>query len=569
MKALILCGGFGTRLKEVIHDRPKVMAPVGRRPFLAYVVENLRKNGVSELVISIGYLGDYIRDYFKNGEEFGLKINYSEERRPLGTGGAVKMSEKFFEEPFVVVNGDTYLDTNLQQIYDFHLKNKAKITIAVVRKKIKEETDQILIGKEGRVKGFAKEVSRERTGYVNAGVYVFSPGATNIIKNKTRFSLEKDLFPKMVLSGNLRVFAIKDDFIDVGTRESYQESQRTLADLGQQTIEVRVPVRVSFAGGGTDLPEYFLKHSGGVVGTAINKYAHVRIKTADSGMITVKLLDFGKEESYILGKNLPYDNSIFDLYKGVINKLHFSQACEIVVWGDFPAGSGLGSSSAIAAAVIYAILALTSKNILKERLSRETIELERAELNIPGGWQDQYLCVLGGINQIEFTKKGKVLVRPLKLSVKTLKKLEENLILFYLGGKRREKVQQSELRSKIESSKETLAAFEQLKKIAIEVSNKLEAGELDNFGKLLNEAWELKRQSSGKISNDFIDKVYQFARKNGAQGGKLLGAGGGGYLLMYCPNKSRSGLIKSMKKFRLIPEPFKFDMEGAQIVHAD
>lgn len=569
MKALILCGGFGTRLKEVIHDRPKVMAPVGRRPFLAYVVENLRKNGIKELVISIGYLGDYIRDYFKNGEEFGLKINYSEERRPLGTGGAVKMSEKFFEEPFVVVNGDTYLDTNFQQIYDFHLKNKAKATIAVVRKKTEDETGQVVLGRESRVKDFAEGVSRGRTGYVNAGVYVFSPRATNIIKNKTRFSLEKDLFPRMVLSGDLRAFAIKDDFIDVGTRESYQEAQKKLADRVQRTIEVRVPVRVSFAGGGTDLPEYFLKHGGVVVGTAINKYAHVRLKTADSGKITIKLLDFGKKESYILGKNLPYDNSIFDLYKGVINKLHFDQACEIVVWGDFPAGSGLGSSSAIAAAVIYAILALTSKKLSKEHLSRETIELERVELNIPGGWQDQYLCVLGGINQIEFTKKGKVQVRPLKLPVKTLKKLEGNLILFYLGGKRREKVQQSELRSKIETSKVTLAAFEQLKNIAIQVRRKLEAGELDSFGKLLNEAWEQKRRSSGKISNVFIDKIYELARRNGALGGKLLGAGGGGYLLFYCSNKSRPGLIESMKKFKLIPEPFKFDMEGVQIVHED
>ena len=559
MKALVLTGGFGIKLKEVIADRPKVMAPIGGRPFLEFVIENLRRNGIDQIVISLGYLGDFIRDYFGNGENFGIKIEYSQEARPLGTGGAVKLAAGFFSEPFIVVNGDTYFGGNLELLWNFHIKNRARATIVLSRRK---EGGEILLGRANKIKDFSQEAAG---GFVNCGVYILNPGAVNVVKNKTRFSLEKDVFPKLAKQGSLYGFCTKESFIDIGTSQSYQEAQKKLSNKRQKTIEAVVPTRISFAGGGTDLPEYFAKYGGAVMGSAIGKYAHVRLKTADFGKISVKLLDFGKEESYSLGKYLPYDNSIFDLYRAIINKLKLDIACEISVWGDFPAGSGLGSSSAICEAVILAIHTLKGEKVSAESLARESIDLERSELNIPGGWQDQYLCSLGGFCAIEFKKSGKVVVSSVKLTSKILRKLEENLLMFHLGGKRREKIQQKSLLEKIAYEPETTGALASLGEIAREMRRKLEAGDVDTFGKMLDDAWELKKRSSGKISNDYINRIYDSAKRKGAYGGKLLGAGGGGYLLLYCPRGRKNQIIGFMKKYKLRPESVSFDMEGARV----
>jgi len=567
MKALILAAGFGTRLKEVIHDRPKVMAPINGKPFLEFVLENLRKNGIDEAVIAIGYLGDFIRDYFGNGEAFGLKISYSYQKRPIGTGGAVKLaeSEKFFDEPFFVVNGDTYLDTDYQKILQFHHRKKASATIAIVKRKSVGQSGLVIQNRRGQIVSFTEKPQEKRSGFVNCGVYVFNPGITRFIKKK-RFSLEKDLFPKLAKKGSLYGFKINENFIDIGIPENYYEARRVLSKKKQRIIEVTVPARISFAGGGTDLPEYFTKRGGCVIGAAINKYAHLKLKTWELPQIRVKLLDFAKEEIYPLGKILPYDGSIFDLYKAAINKFKPSGGCEITVWGDFPAGSGLGSSSAIAATLICGISALNGKKLGNNKLARLAIELEREELNISGGWQDQYLCSFGGLNYIEFGKNGKVKVLTLNLPKNRLKEFEENLLLFYLGGKRSERAQQAFLSKQIQEKDETIKAFDELKDITQKMRFALKQKDLEEFGKLLHQSWLKKRESSKIVTTTLADRIYKIARNEGAQGGKLLGAGGGGCLLIYAPPKARQKLIPSIQKYGLKLLPFAFDLKGPQLV---
>ena len=234
MKALILTGGFGTRLKEVIHDRPKVMAGIANKPFLEFVLENLAKNRIGDVVVSIGYLGSYIKNYFEDGAKFGIKISYSEESRPLGTGGAVKLAEKFFAGPFLVINGDTLVKTNFLKLLDFHLKKKAVVTIGLVKKKLVSELGVVKLNSSGKITVFLEKPKNGENGLVNCGVYVFNPGVTRIVKNKKRFSLEKDLFPKLAAKGRLYGYRVDQDFIDIGTPAGYYKALKMLAERNRK-----------------------------------------------------------------------------------------------------------------------------------------------------------------------------------------------------------------------------------------------------------------------------------------------------------------------------------------------
>lgn len=565
MKALILAGGFGVRLKEVIHDRPKVMALINGRPFLEYVLEVLRKDGIKEVVISVGYLGDFIKNHFGDGKKFGVKIDYSEEKYPLGTAGAVRKAQRFFKETFLVINGDTYLDTDLAQVLSFHESKKTGATIVLAKRKSTLESGLVLKGRSGKIACFLEKPKKDREGLVNSGYYVFEPNVLKFIRKGKRSSLEKEIFPFLAKKGKLYGIDVEEDFIDVGTPETYQEAQKVLSKKKRKIVKARAPVRISFAGGGTDLPSYFLKESGCVISGTIDKYAHVTIKTIEAPLIKGILRDYQREESYPLGKSLPYDGGVFDLYKAIINRIGLNLGVEIEVEGDFPAGSGLGSSSSIAIALIGALLKLKGQKVTKKKVARLAIEVEREILKIPGGWQDQYASSFGGINFIEFLPKGKVKITSLTLSEKKLRKLEDNLMLFYLGGKRSERFQQEYLTKQIKKEKKTKEAMGSLKELAKKAYRLLEKGEIAKFGALLHRAWLAKKKSSKRISTGFVDKIYDKAIKMGGRGGKLLGAGGGGCLLVNASPRKKEKIIKSLEKDGARLLPFKFDFEGLKV----
>ena len=565
MKALVLAGGFGTRLKEVIHDRPKVMAEINGRPFLEYILEVLRKNGLNEIVISIGFLGDFVRNHFGDGKEFGLKIHYCEEKYPLGTGGAVKEAERFFKETFLVLNGDTYLDTDLSKVISFHRQKRAESTIVLTRRRSVKETGLVLQGKVGEITSFLEKPSKDKEGLINCGYYILEPEVLKGIKKGKRISLEKEVFPSLVKRGVLYGIEVKENFIDIGTPKSYQKAREVLSKKKRRQVLAQAPVRISFSGGGTDLPIYFLKNGGCVISGTINKYAHVLIKTTQTSLIRVRLSDYQKEETYTLGKPLPYDGGVFDLYKAVINRLRINSGLEIEVWGDFPLGSGLGTSSAVAVAVVGAILKLNGQRVDEEKAAKLTIEIEREILKIPGGWQDQYASSFGGLNFLEFLPGGKVKIAPLNLDKKILGELEESLLLFSLATKRSEKPQQEYLTTQVEEEKKTKEALNDLKILARQMRDVLKAGKIANFGALLHKAWIAKRKSSPKITTGLTNKMYETAVKAGAWGGKLLGAGGGGCLLFCAPTEKKEKISKALEKKggRLLP--FKFEFEGLRI----
>ena len=255
MKALILAGGFGTRLKEVINDRPKVMAPIGGKPFLEYVIQLLRRNGFKEIVISLGYLGDYIKAYFGDGTSFGVKIEYAVEDFPLGTAGALKNAGAYFKEPFLVVNGDTYLEADLNRLISFHNEKKCLATVALAVINNVGESSLVSLQKSGKIQSFQEKTKSGKGGLVNAGYYFFSPKIFRHIPIGKRLSLEKIIFPKLVSSGLIYGFPMDASFLDIGRPETYEKVKIYFQKRKTVVVETKVPVRVSFAGGGTDLPE--------------------------------------------------------------------------------------------------------------------------------------------------------------------------------------------------------------------------------------------------------------------------------------------------------------------------
>jgi NDP-sugar pyrophosphorylase family protein len=236
MKAFILAGGFGSRLREVVHGRPKVLATVAGRPFLEHVLRYLKGQGVEDIVLGVGYLAHFVESAFGNGRELGLNIEYSHEERPLGTAGAIKKAAKLLSQDFFVLNGDTYLDLDLNKLREFHLEHEADVTITMTK------TDY---GRGGLVKATrAKEVikfegtpeRRPRGWYNNAGVYIFNRKILRLLRPHEKCSLERHLFP-MLLEQDFRVFgyATSGDYLDIGSTEHYNRAKKIFQALHEDS----------------------------------------------------------------------------------------------------------------------------------------------------------------------------------------------------------------------------------------------------------------------------------------------------------------------------------------------
>lgn len=229
MKALILAAGFGVRLREMIHGRPKPMAPINGKPFLEYLLLNLKKKRIKDIVIAVGYLSDYIVDYFGNGEKWGIKISYSIDSRPLGTAGTIKYAQKHFSSDFLVLNGDTYIDIDLDEFINFHKKNKADVTIAVT-KSFHGRGGLIVVDKNQKISKFKEIVGREEgKGFNNAGLYIFNPKVLDLLKKGKRASLEKDLLP-LLIKKKYKLFAYPiSKYLDIGSPDNYQKATKILS----------------------------------------------------------------------------------------------------------------------------------------------------------------------------------------------------------------------------------------------------------------------------------------------------------------------------------------------------
>ncbi|PIS09394.1 hypothetical protein COT75_01810 [Candidatus Beckwithbacteria bacterium CG10_big_fil_rev_8_21_14_0_10_34_10] len=228
MKALILAAGFGVRLREMIHGRPKPMAPIAGKPFLEHLINNLKKKGVKDIVLAVGYLSDYIVDYFGDGKNLRVNIAYSIDNRPLGTAGTIKYAQSFFNEDFLVLNGDTFIDLDFFDFLKYHQEKKADVTIAVA-KKFQGRGGLIVLNKDKTVKEFKEIIGHQKgKGYNNAGAYIFKPSVLKFLKKGERASLEKDLFPLLIEKKYKLVGYPIKDYLDIGSPESYKKAIQVL-----------------------------------------------------------------------------------------------------------------------------------------------------------------------------------------------------------------------------------------------------------------------------------------------------------------------------------------------------
>lgn len=322
----------------------------------------------------------------------------------------------------------------------------------------------------------------------------------------------------------------------------------------------RTPFRISFFGGGTDYPAWYRKNGGTVLATTINKYCYISVRFLPPFFGYKYRIAWSKIENCT-----SIDRIIHPAVRETIRFMKIPQGLEIHHDGDLPARGGLGSSSAFTVGLIHALYALKGKMINKKQLAKESIYLEQNVLKETVGSQDQVLASFGGFNLITFHKDGQISLKPMTISQKRIAELENHLMLFYTGIVRTASDIAKSYVSSIKNHQNQLDRVQEMVKEATGLLNSRK--DIKDFGKLLNEYWQIKRTLSSSVSNPKIDKLYQRALLSGALGGKLLGAGGGGFLLLFVPPSRRARVRKEFN--RLIHVPFKFEREGSQIIFYD
>jgi D-glycero-alpha-D-manno-heptose-7-phosphate kinase len=319
------------------------------------------------------------------------------------------------------------------------------------------------------------------------------------------------------------------------------------------------PFRVSFAGGGSDIATFYRNSRGAVLSCAIAKYSFIVIHPF-----------FNANKYHLKYTRTELVDRLDDIRHPILREALRMQAIdpgvEIVSVADIPGGTGLGSSSSFTVALINALYAHRGIFAPKETLASEASMLEIERLGEPIGKQDQYAAAFGGVNLIEFERHGGVSVQPLLLPLKTLSDLESNLMLFYTGSQRDARDLLSHQVKALESDDLVVARTQKMVDLAYEMRDLLLAGDLDAFGRALHRGWELKRGMSSQISTATIDDLYARALNAGALGGKLAGAGGGGFLLLYCPQAAQARVRQVLSALQSLD--FRFDWTGARIAFA-
>lgn len=670
MKAVILAGGLGTRLRSVVYDRPKAMALIAGMPFLEHLIRLLTDQGVTEIIICISHMANQIKSYFGNGSRWGIDITYSEEDIPLGTAGAIKKAEKYIGDTFIVLNGDSYSNLNLQEFLNFHKSKKSNFTLALTKTSEANHYGNVSL-KESKISDFS-EKTESNQGVISSGFYIFEPKIFDYIESNKNISLEKDIFPILAKEESLWGYVYDGYFIDIGRPETYTKfkddvlntlllsenhrvrdamnkitksginlvlitdndkklqgvitdrilkrfmlkggnldeplnramikdpivakieddrnkitellmsgiNQLPIVDEKGRIVDVefrkeiiksenypiikgKAPFRISFAGGGTDLPYFFEKYGGAVINATINKYSYGTIvKRADKKILINS--DVEQEVMFNSIIDLNYDGKL-DLVKAVIKLMQPDFGFELYLHNDLPPRRGLGSSASLAVLICSLFNQLMETKYNDYMIAELAFRAEREELRIKGGWQDQYATVIGGFNLMEFNKE-RSLVFPIRLKKEIIAELENHMLLCYVGKSRESgEVHKNQEQSFHQDEKEKIAKLMKLKDLTYNIQESLLANHLETLGRFLNETWLIKRSLDLRISNKTVDDLYETGLKNGAYGGRLLGAGDGGYILFFFSPKRRNDLKRALEAAGGDVMNFNFDLEGVQV----
>ncbi len=322
-------------------------------------------------------------------------------------------------------------------------------------------------------------------------------------------------------------------------------------------IITRTPFRVSFIGGGSDMPDFYSRHPGAVLSTTINQYMYISShRYFEPDKIRVK---------YSRTETVDHVNELqHPILREVFKQFGISGGLEVSSIADVPSGTGLGSSSSFTVGLIHNLNRVRNKMVTKASLAQEACRVEIDLLKEPIGKQDQYAAAFGGINIFQFMPDGEVMVEPLHQQKEVMAQLENNLLMFYIGNQRSASDILAEQKKNIREE-EKFNTLINMVALVSDAKQVLATGQLDAFGKILHENWLLKKSLASGISNNTINQAYDAALNAGALGGKLLGAGGGGFLLFYCPQPAQGKVVEALKALRKFD--FKFEHEGSKLIH--
>ena len=330
----------------------------------------------------------------------------------------------------------------------------------------------------------------------------------------------------------------------------------------------RAPLRLGLAGGGTDVSPFSEMFGGAILNATINFYAYASITPRDDGRIVFHAMDKNQRLEYGSSAHIDTSSGELLIQKGVYNRIikeFVSEplAFELITSIDAPAGSGLGSSSTLVVAILGAFAEWLSLPLGDYDIARLAYSIEREDLAMAGGKQDQYAATFGGMNFMEFYENEKVIVNPLRIKEEIIQELEFHLLLFYTKTSRESAKIIEEQRANVLSNRlESLEATKKIKESAYMMKEALLKGQLSRVGEILNFGWEYKKQMASGITNPLIDRIYKTALDAGASGGKISGAGGGGYMFFYCPGNSRYDIIEALNKQGAVRQRYNFLERG-------
>ena len=327
-------------------------------------------------------------------------------------------------------------------------------------------------------------------------------------------------------------------------------------------------MRISFGGGGTDLASYYEKYGGVVVSAAINKYFYTILELRQDDRIQIISSDLQLNQTVKdfydlkLGKGL-------DIPVAVLKHFNVQRGMNLFMASEIPPGTGLGSSGAVTVNIINIINRLEHLQLSKQDMAELAYKIEYEELGLPIGKQDEYAAAFGGVNFITFSK-DEVTVEPLDVPREIRMRLEDDIMLFFTGRTRESsKILRSQDSSTREDNSEVVDSLHSIKKLALEIKKAIEVGNLVEFGRLLDVSWQNKKKLASGISNPKIDRIYELAKEKGAVGGKLTGAGGGGYMMLLCEKKDQPAVAQALEKEGLSRLDFKFDHKGAKTIKGE
>lgn len=329
----------------------------------------------------------------------------------------------------------------------------------------------------------------------------------------------------------------------------------------------KAPLRIGLAGGGTDVSPYSDQFGGAILNATISLSAYAAIEPLNENKIIIQALDRKEAQEFEWAKQLPIDGKL-DLLKGVYNRVQKdygvpANGFRLSTYVDAPAGSGLGTSSTLVVAVLGAFVEMLKLPLGEYDIAQYAYDIERNDLQLAGGKQDQYAATFGGVNFMEFMEGDKVIVNPLRIKSQYLHELENNLVLYFTDSSRESAtIIKEQVKNVTSNNEKSIAAMHQLKEQAKMMKEALLKGQMDTIGEILDFGFEQKRRMAVNISNSKIESIYDAAKNSGAAGGKISGAGGGGFMIFYCPGNTRHAVIETLNSFGGKVKKYSFTKHG-------